>query len=255
MLKIERKSRSETSVSLKESGRMLTPTFLLAFGIALAMHLIGITVFHIAPFKLRHSDAIFRPIQVKIDFVASIDSGVLAELENEGPARPPIPEPSKATPHIQAMPPITVVRNVAHPRVKSVTHFPFNARSFESYADNFINIDLPAPNKGEPIKIRIAGDLANKPYALIGIDKNSLQLKDMHGDGSKKRGVSYHVKVENRTGKIFWSHALESVERKKLVHLAEKILASMQFEKSSQGFSSEGDIEIEFLLGNREVKL
>ncbi len=254
MLRIERKSRKASYyVGIKEKSRLLTPTFLAAFGIAFALHFAGILLFHISPVKLRHADLIFRPVQVNIDYLPLIDSGVLAELENEAAPRPEIPEPPHSEPKIKPLGIAPVAHRIAYPHMKQSVNFPFGLDQFRSYAPNFIALSPPSFSKRDPVTIRVGGDLSQKNYFLKELDMASLLPPAATGGYLVRKAIAFRVKLENRTGRIFWLAPISDHERKKLLHLGEKVLARLQFEKSERGITTEGEIEIEFTMESGEL--
>lgn len=254
MLRIERKSRKASYyVGIKEKSRLLTPTFLAAFGIAFSLHFAGILLFHISPVKLRHADLIFRPVQVKIDYLPLIDSGVLAELENDAPPRPEILEPPHSEPKVNPLGPAPVLHRIAYPSVKAGVNFPFGLDQFRSYAPNFIALAPPSISKRGPVIIRVGGELSKKNYSLKEFDLDSLLPPAVSGGFWQKKAVVFRVKMENRTGRIFWMAPISDHERKKLLRLGEKVLARLQFEKSERGATTEGEIEIEFAIETGEL--
>lgn len=252
MLKLERKSkRSEVSVSIKDCGRLLTPSFLYALGIAFAIHLFGVILFQISPFKIGHVETIFPPIQVNVDYLPLIDSGVLAELENEPSVMPPIPEPKMSTPKIYGMLLIEPKKYIVNPKITNVLNFHSNKlEAWNDYSD-IISLEAPFPEKTKPLTIHLFGQLTEKEYTLGNFDPKESLPKITQDLGYKKVAVSYRVKIEDREGKIFWYQQITSPEKKKTGKFAEKVLMAMQFEKIADGFISEGEVEIEFLEENQ----
>lgn len=256
MLKLERKSKSrDVSVSIKEYGRLFTPSFLRALAIAFAIHFFGIILFQVSPFKIVHVETIFPPTQVKIDFLPLIDSGVLAELENEPTTMPQIPEPAMSRPQIHGMPHVKPIRTIAHPKLTRVSSYPFEKLEGKYYYTDFIDLGPSKQHKTMPLNIRLFGELSKMTYTLDGFDEKEYALKNRQRNELRRQIVSYRVKVENKTGKIFWYEQINSPERKKTSKIAKKILTSLQFEKNQHGFTSEGDVEIELLVTEKEQSL
>lgn len=248
MLRIEKKPRKQRiNLGLYERSRMLTPTFLAAFGIAFALHLGGALLFHISPIKLRHAELIFRPVQVNIDFLPAIDSGVLAELDNEESFKSQISEPVRSEPRVLNLMHISTDRRPALRAVKGELPFPFDADLFRNYTQLFISFE-PGNLERDPIVIRVGGELSKKSYFFKEAHQ---EFHSGSGEG-ERRSVSYRVKVENRTGKIFWFLPITTHEKKRLFRKCEAVLSLLEFEKSENGVFTEGEVEIELVLENQE---
>jgi hypothetical protein len=242
MLKLERKSKSrDVSVTMRERGHTVTPAFLQAFILAIAIHVLGMVLFHVSPFKIGHVATIFPPIQVKIDFIPGIDGGVLAELENEpATSLPPVPEPPKSIPQVQQMPNTELASHyfLALPKELTFIGYPFEELEKNYYFTEFFDWEqTSSPSKNGSIKLY--GGLAEKGYTLQGMDLDKYLL---NYEG-KKETVSYKIKVENRTGKVFWYQPIAALEKRANKYF-KRLLASIQFEKTFQGFITEGEIEI-----------
>jgi len=94
MLRFERKSRNqEVSISLRNPDKFINRLSMVAFGIALGLHFLGVLIFHIAPFKIQTA-AVLPPVAVK----AETPAGPYVAIENtaESPlniSKPPFSKP------------------------------------------------------------------------------------------------------------------------------------------------------------------
>lgn len=252
MLIIEKKTKNGIGISLKRQGKLITPTFAWAFGIAFALHFSALIIFQVSPFKFRLSQTIFPPVQVKVDFYPSIEGGVLAELENEAPSRLAFPSPPKQIPEIREFRQKPTIRSIALPTVTELELCPFEMIHFNSYTtEDCIHLDAP-PNEGPSLSIWLTGGIADHEFILEGTNLESLIQSFARDRNMKSRRVMYRIQVENKTGKIFWYHQIGEGEKKRVLQSSETILKGIRFDPIPGGFITEGSIEIDWVFGNEE---
>jgi hypothetical protein len=105
MLRFERKSRNQdVSISLRGQEKALGRLTMVAFGLALGMHLMGFLIFHVAPFKISNVTNILPPVVVKSDLTIPSDPTVYAIMEEVKEAAPKIPKPTFSTPQLPSFP-------------------------------------------------------------------------------------------------------------------------------------------------------
>ena len=212
---------------------MFTPTFVRALGLAFCLHLGGLILFHVQPFRISFSNTQYPPVQVKIE-IALPDSAIYADLEVRDPRRSTLPEP--AVPEL----------SIPHLSLNSPNHldvFPAE-KSFPSTAitmddagflvAEWITFD-PAPvQKTKAPQIKLLGVLTARSPILDTLPVPSLKT-------SPAERLVYSVKIDDQTGSIFWYVNLVGD-----VHMqeAEALLKSVRFEPLPEGFVTEGQIEL-----------
>ncbi|MFQ5728922.1 MAG: hypothetical protein ACE5GN_00990 [Waddliaceae bacterium] len=245
MLRLEKKSKNRpVSVCLRVGGRLFTPTFLRALALAIGLHLSGFVIFQVSPFKIGHLETTFPPIQVNIDIGAPLDGTVLARLEGEGTTSVAMAEPKPSTPSIPLVPELTMQRDLAYPKEQATHKYPFQQMEAGLSYINLLDLSPPSPKSADRIDIQVYGDLAHKEILKTGWDD-----KDVLANYTKGSCLAtYDVKVEDRTGKVFWYEQQQGPDKKKRNALAENILNRLQFAKDPSGCISLGRVEITFTM-------
>jgi hypothetical protein len=220
MLKLEKQTKNRNiNIIIKECGRLTSPAFFQALAIACALHLVGLILFQVAPFKLKHATSIFPPIEVNIDY-----RGVLAESRNEEISLLPIPEPQISRPRIGG----------SVGGTETFNHKGHRDTGKELFGRNEIEELMNPVLEKTQVYLHVFGELAGRPYNLENVDKTS------YGN----EVIAYHVKVEDRTGKIFWYEPTNQIVKKKQKKIVKKIFDRLRFKTNDRGFISEGYIEI-----------
>lgn len=227
MLKFEQKPKSrEIHIIIKEVTRFKSGTFLKALSLAFALHFAGWLLFQITPSYLKSSSTIFPPIEVNIDYIPSIDNGVLADLEKESYSFEKHLFPKISKPKIEN--PVLSPNELLYLDTETIKSEPFKNLKGFYYVPELINETSKKLNH-DNLTIHIFGSLANRPYTFTSSQKTL----------SEK--VSYFVKVEDRSGKIFWMKPTEASSNQKT---AKKLLKSLRFQKKPHGFVTEGIVEL-----------
>lgn len=250
MLRIDKKSkqhRPRLEVNTRK-GRF-NRSLQIAFGAALCLHGAALLIFQISPFKVRYSETIFPPIQVRVDNFPAIDSGALADQEKENPFRFPIPSPLRAEPKIMEFMSTCKRGSEDLPRMVKMNSAPREDLCYDYYLERVIPIEGPSKLEA-PMIVQTSGGLAETPFTLEGIDMEYLDSALGIGAEKEIKGISYRVKIDHRTGKVFWYSKISGEARKRVLQLCEKILASLRFEKNQPSIFSEGEIDIELMFGN-----
>lgn len=225
-------SKRPIAIRVKRRNRFATPLFLRSLAIALTVHLAGFLLFTIKPFTISHIQTIFPPVQVNIDYVSAAQ-GAFAELDRDHSHA--IAEPKYTEALFPLMPSIAFAHKKAYPTTR-----PTNS-SFMQLQETFEVINLsPHPQYPEaPIIVKATGGLIPLPF-----EENLARLDLLQGKVPKQYLAIYDVKVEDRTGKIFWHQKKQSIEKTKMAILAEKLLEKLTFAQNPSGFISTGQVEI-----------
>lgn len=241
MLKLEKPAASDHAyVTLRENTRMFTPTFVRALGWAFCFHLGGLILFHVQPFRIAQTNTQYPPVQVKIE-MALPDSAIYADLEVKDVRRAMLPEPAVPIPLIPRLSLQSPSLAEVFPAEKS---FPSTLIAMEDPGElvsGWITLDpIPVLNEKTP-QVRFLGPLANRSPILETLPN----LVPPKKKSISQRGV-YSVKIDDRTGVIFW---YSNFSGDHLAQAAEEILQSLRFEPLEGGFVTEGQIEL-FLAGS-----
>jgi hypothetical protein len=246
MLKLEMHPRlGSVDVILRHQDYLLTPRFLFALCVALLIHLIGFIVFQIKPYFVRDAARVYPPVEIFIDFETVKEGGIETQISNERKPSYTFELPS-LTPIFSPLP-IIETKDLLY-----YQNIPLKKDSFAQLIeqlvdDEFLRLDKTNPTSHpiHPIDIRISGNLSR----LKIIDKGWRE-KDFPGIGFGKKAKSYHlsyeVKVDDRTGCIFWQQPLNALKKTHLGAYANELLKQMYFEEDSNGFITDGQIEIIF---------
>lgn len=226
MLKLEKISRREISISVRDRKNRFDRIFLQAVGIAIALHLVALLVFQIQPFIVI-GDKILAPSLVESD----IDFGsndIVAEIEREGIPQRDLLEPKLSLPMLPEMPISGLERSLEY-KENSLMINPFIeiAEDWEYLAND--GKPSPAPRS---IQVHISGELAEIPLISDGATF-SVNKEHFH--------ASYAVQVEGKTGHIFW---YMPTPNSKTNAMAEKILNEIGFQPNPNAFVYSGEIEI-----------
>ncbi len=248
MLRIEKKSRTKSVyVSIREKGKMFTPSFIRALVIAVSLHASGFLFFNIQPYRILQTQTQFPPVQVNIE-MAVPDSSIYAELKRENKQQIALNEPSWAEPLIPLQSLSSKGRFLALPKTDYFPDYPFVKSREKVFFPDWIALSPPSPVIRSTPAINITGPLSDR-LILSNLFQKAVDLPSR-----KIRAVSarYLVKVDDQTGKIFWFH-LEGAEMKeKTARKFESILTDLQFEPLSSSFLSHGEIEICLALSKKE---
>lgn len=252
MLKLEKKSHHcPVNVSLRDSGRLLTPNFLRALALAIGVHLLWLVIFQVKPFRIRYAETVFPPTQVNVDFAQGQDGTALAQLEGESLTSQPFLEPELSSPELPQMQQATLKRDLAYPKSTLFPDDPFSLIEERINTYDLLSFSSSSSSIGKsPIIVKVSGELATRK--LLNKEWNIQELLTRYSDGKKQIVAAYHVKVEEKTGKIFWHVLSEPLEKKKLGEIGETVLDQIQFQPNPQGFISSGTVEIAFTLEDRD---
>ena len=246
MLKLERHSRlGSVDVLLRHRESLLTPRFLLALSLALFIHLTGLLLFQIKPYFVRDIARLYPPVEISIDFVKGEEGRVEAQISGDKKSFYFFDLPTSA-PTFPLLP-LTVSKELLTYQDIPLKKDPFAKLTGELVDDELFHLDKlsPSARPAHPIDIRISGSLSR----LKVIDEG-WSGRDFPGIGFGKRAKNHHtvfeVKVDDRTGHIFWHELQNTLKKTALVAYADKILNRMRFEKDPRGFITEGQVEINF---------
>lgn len=248
LLRLEKdKQQKSVNIRLRDRERRLTPTFLTAFAIACTMHLFGVVLFQVAPFKVAYATGPIPPAEVSVDFSSFQKMGVSAEV--------PIMD---ATEMFALKPPIhapTLRKSI--PLFESQVPLPSPAGNTTCSSVLGCVQASPIPLKlfcpKEPLhdsKVKMVFS-ENLSHRLYQTDVKRYESFPEETPLSRYFG-RYQVKVEGRTGRIFWFQPTVPFERRRAQKVAENLLKRVRFVPSSRDGIVSGEVELQFSLRKRE---
>lgn len=248
MLRLERASKSgEIHVQLRTKERFFNSTLCLALGIAAFMHLLAIVFFHVKPFKVE-SQWVIPAVRVNSEVGAKVEEGdafVLAQIEEGKQLTPSFKAPPRSRLVLPGLPdsyaalPLTLTEETtSEMTVRDKDPSPLQEILPLKQAP------LPRSVSYDSFEIALSGRLADKEV-----------LKKMVPDQitSSVAGLSrfrsrHLVRIDEKTGMIFWHKPLELTKNTILDRKASQILASLRFKPDPQMIDTEGEIEITFVI-------
>ena len=207
MLRLEKKDRDNNiHISLRTKEPVINRPLLLAFFLAIGVHLLAILLFHIKPFGLGTSEFVHSPVSVTIDLNTGAieDTAALAQIDQGQISSRYILEPPVSKPHLPEMEQAHLIRQMEYIKVNDPLINPFASTEKDMLQAPSFAIDPPF-KEFIPLSIHISGTLAFKqtmdftnslPPSLLKpvpcIAKNLVQQRAI-----------YAVQVEDKTGQIF----------------------------------------------------
>lgn len=255
MLKLEKNSRNhDVSVSFRSRDSRFNRTFLTAFGIALALHVIAGTLFQIRPFLLGSSEVILPPVAASADLTDPAEENeniAIASVDKNDHLPRLITEPRYSKPAAPDIAAASINRHMEYVMKKETSA---NANPFAAIEQDLHSPDLDYIEgilQFTPVTVRVSGQLADKSIEGKSIDD---ELVDMtkpvpcHATSVNHVSTLYDVRVEDRTGRIFWFEPKQPVEDPAHKQAAENILQRLRFQTDNRTFVTSGEIEIVFTI-------
>jgi hypothetical protein len=237
MLKLEKQKYRDISVTMRDKKSCINRSFLYALAIAIGMHLFAVLIFHIHSILV--SDVILPPTLVEIDTNGIFDENdpaVLALADPDGRLQRHVLAPMPSLPQLPTVESPQIARELEYLQISHSSENPF--LSIEE--DWQYLIENSKSKTFKSIEIHLTGELASLKIV------NPEHLNSNFFPISKSEVAIYHVKVERRSGKVFWFLAEQTPQAAALQEKAETILRSIIFEPDMLAFVSDGDIEITF---------
>lgn len=213
MLRLERRSHQEVSIAFGPGRSFWSRSLLIAFAIAIGLHLFGFLLFRFKEF-FHKGDRILLPTEVEIDLSKGFNAFVAFEKQRQN--RYPF-EPAPSTLKLPDMP-------------------------LHGWKDDWDHLAFLEEKRAVKNTVRINpfGELAN--MSIIGglsleISKNA--LPDQY--------AIYAVQVDSGSGQVFWWMRQEASEAYILDLEAESILRHLRFQPNAAHDVVSGYIEIRYL--------
>jgi len=227
MLKLEKIAKSlEVSITLSKRERLFNRAFLQALAIAVGLHLLAGMFFQVRPFMIMGSQIVFPPVIVDADVAPSSEAGITVQMENEEATPRLIREPKGSK---LALPAIPLTKGYfAHTTVQAKE----TSDPFAALEERFFIEPVTHKEKPQPARVLVSGPLAQAdfvPPPLAAIKTPSRNV--------------YAVRVDAKTGTIFWYESLYS-EGRESDQRSEEILKSLKFHMPDDALVVAGEVEI-----------
>ncbi|MEI8366327.1 MAG: hypothetical protein WCF65_07900 [Parachlamydiaceae bacterium] len=244
MLKLERKSRDgQVNLLMCTRERLFTRSLIIAFALALGLHSLFIILFHVSPFKIRVIETLFPPIGVEAYPSINVDgSAVVAEVTTRPLSIQGIPIPERSQPVAAVHPLYSMTRPRVYGPGKDSADYPFSRMEKEAY---FPDLVVTRKKNRVPVAIVVSGELAGRGV-IADVADGSLQTVAV----SSELRVIYDVRVDGRSGKVFWFEPIQRANVPSIDRAAESMLRRMAFTKGTDTQVTDGTIEFHF---NRAV--
>lgn len=233
MLKLEKVYKTgEINITLREQDRFLTKNLLIALGIAIALHLTGVLLFHVNLFKIVGSQTQLPTIPLDIEIPSFEEGGgALSALDQEDLLYLLMKEPKGMALSFPSVPEIVPYSLSLEGNVADQT------RPVVFSQEDIYPIDIFSTREGPsiPTSIIVSGPLSENEFY-----GESLSIPETKMAGR----VFYEVQVENRTGLIFWHEYKEG--NNLLKSMGEEIIRKLRFLPNENDFVTRGNIEIVF---------
>lgn len=227
MLKLEKDTRrSHITVSLRAREPFFNSILLKALSFAIILHLGALFLFHIRPFKLM-SSFLFPPVQVQTNHELlpspSLSLIPAEESKEKNFLIPPLPT-TGLPPSLPLSLSFSSNENLA---ASSLTHSLFSDLEHDQWPltqPEYQKIALHKP----AVSLISSGDLAQLP--IIESDprlENTVQLKT---PGQDPFFVTYHVRVDEKSGTIFWYERTQPSGLAEIDGLTEEMLLNLRFD-------------------------
>lgn len=235
MLHLE-KNRQGISVNIRDRQCLINRTFVFALSLALGLHLSAALLFNVQHF-ISFGDAVLPPTIVEADpGYDEIDSSILAYLDRMNTQSRYSLEPKSSNLMIPSLSMETPARQMEHIKELSVIDNPFLI--IEEDWQHLITIETPSIPS---LQVNVSGTLAGK--LLDDGSHTMLSYSD------KPYRMVYDVRVEAKTGEIFWYVPIHPIESLQIQKVATTLLDHMRFETDSLAFVYAGEVEIIFTPG------
>lgn len=229
MLKLEKSRNKEINIYVKQRTKLWSNSFVNAFSIALAVHLLAFLLIRIHPLFFKEA-GILQPIEVGVDMpsadgivaVSTDGNSVLKQLLKPPESLLSLPKVGFASlPRKQED--FYYVENLQHPFLTiEESHYLFE----ENKEKNLKN----------SVQVVVTGDLAS--FEII---ENSDQFAFSN---LKPFRAIYKVLVEGKSGQIFWHEKILSEGSNQVSGTIDNLLKNLLFKSDDHLFVTAGEIEI-----------
>jgi hypothetical protein len=246
MLKLEKIAKAlEISISLRKKEPLFNKAFLHALAIALGLHFAAGLLFNVRFVKIMDNQRTLSPVLVESDASLQTDYNVVAVTDTEDVffsrrmSAPVESQPQFLSPSYQEI-----------PNQNTYTHPPCKWDSDSFWAvetclhDPFFPSLSFAKSTDKPITVLVSGGLDPEHLMTDGSDQIDPSALAILPNQYYKN--SYEIRIDNKTGRVFWYEAKAIGSNKELNKLGERILNEIAFKPKNEGFVTLGMAEILF---------
>lgn len=236
MLTLEKKSKSsDLIIHMKAQEPFFEPILIKSFIFAISLHIVAYFLFQITPFHFA-STYHFTPVQtIATPFCQPVSQQTRVSLDDEELSFP-IP---------------SLMPSLLFPSFSTQLLVPHTDQSILSILENLegnwsreIDFSLPLEVKEPLVQMDIQGDIAD--LKLLKVDPS---LSDLHSINYRVEPItiSYSVRLDEWSGKLFWVSLDKPIVDKERIKKAENILSHLEFEPPSSKENLTGTISFTFL--------
>lgn len=247
MLKLTKgHNRSEITVCLRSKEQLFNSLFCKALGIAFAIHFLGWLLFHIHSSKA-DSSFIFPTVQVQTFLHSPFEELSLHAKSSEyehlnrflTPPSKPFFSLSPYSPQLEKEPLDYAFNDIEN------TSF----QILEEAAYSFKH--APAlPVSYKPLKVHLTGQL--EAYSLTEGKHLKIPFEELEEHLLEPVLIAYEVKIDSRSGRIFWYQLKQTSSFKALNQQTEEILKSLEFEPAPSFIQVEGEIYFMWFINTKD---
>lgn len=245
MLKLQRaSSHKDIAVRFRGTEPFFNRHFLRALFIALVLHVGGISLVGVTPMKVR-SLLHYATVMTEVDMGSSTDDrGAIATLnvDEQGLLPRHVLEPEAPIPRLPDMPWVRVSLHTEH--LKGVAHPGSSFAQVESIPYVTPLKSLPFIHIGPPVEIRVGRSLPIQKDSLKALNRSVRQIQRY--DSMGKHTVLLEIRIDDRTGEVFWAAVNRSSGVEKLDKYALDLVKAVLFERNNTSFVTDGEVEVAF---------
>lgn len=225
MLKLKKASGPEAiALTFATQDKIFNKDFCVALGIAAGLHLLGLIIFTVHMGIYSGSNTVLSPVTVLTEpLELEKNSSIIADVFSNPISKRQIPPPPK----------------MVHEQTSSAQNFFLGEVEVTPFKNRLP--DWPTVQTSIPaLTITPSGSLAGR---LLKAEPKLPKIKTF-GDYE----VIHQVRVDERSGEIFWFKLQKSSGKSAIDQLAEKLLKNTQFETAGKNGISSGTMEWKFHL-------
>lgn len=234
MLRLEREKKRSILLTVRTRKHWLSRELLIALSIASTIHLLPLALFQIDKTDIEY-DWVSAPIQLETEEQSLMQQELEAYAYLPAKLRLICPPVALSNPQPMSLSAFSTIANLPD------LSFPTSAtRCFETIEEDWDYLWMPKSKKPDsPIEISFSGELADLTV------HSSIQPK-VYPQIPTDTVIHYFVKVEGKTGKIFWLDRKGSGINEPLETVAKEILKNIAFDTSKERFIYTGEIALHF---------
>jgi len=236
------RNKKPATISRKDSASNSPLTKALA--IAVVLHILALILFRIEHHdfddKRAHSPIV---VGADIEHEISIESSLASsQIDKHGMLQQYILEPESTIPFIFDPPAIPIDIHFENIKGLSLPGESFSQVERDIYQPP--GVPLSFIKQFNPVTTTISGEITSNILIADGLSKVKKTIEKI-GE-TEKHVITFAVKMENKSGRIFLADLIKASELERLNILARNIISEMLFKSNSDAFITNGEIAITF---------